>query len=260
MKKLLLFVIASLIYFISNAQVLNTERLRIEAQENTWEGNLDASFGLSQSKTGQSLSLNLDGQLSYTRQRSKWMFLTGYNRKTFSKTNVLGKDFSIFNHFQYTHLRYNYDWTKRWTIEAFLQEQFDQVHEIDIRGLGGTGLRLELLNTDSTNLYLGALYMYEYEKNSPADTIVYNNDHRMSTYISAGFKVKDHLTVNSIIYYQPNLLAFNDFRILLETKISVRLTQKLLLNTSFNLIYDSEPPSTVPTIRYNLSNGFSFVF
>lgn len=260
MKKLLLLAIGSLIYFASNAQVLNTEKLRIEAQENIWEGNLDASFGLTQSKTGQTLSLNFDGQLSYTQKRSKWMFLTGYNRKTFSTTNVLGNDFSVFNHFQYTHLRYNYNWTKRWTIEAFVQEQFDQVHEIDIRGLGGTGLRWELLNTDSTNLYLGALYMYEHEKNSPSDTVVYNNDHRMSTYISGGFKVKDYLTINNIVYYQPNLSAFNDFRILLETRISVRLTKKLSLNTSFNLIYDSEPPSTVPTTRYNLSNGLRFVF
>jgi putative salt-induced outer membrane protein YdiY len=260
MKKLLLFAIASLTCLVSNAQVLNTEKLRIEAQENTWEGNLDASFNLAQSKTGQSLVLNFDGQLGYTRKQSKWMFLTGYNRRTFSKTNVLGNDVSLFNHFQYTHLRYNYNWKKRWTIEAFVQEQFDQVHEIDIRGLGGTGLRLELLNTDSTNLYLGTLYMYEYEKNSPLDSVVHNNDHRMSTYISGGFKVKDYLTINNIVYYQPNLLAFNDFRILLETSISVRLTQKLLLKTAFNLIYDSKPPNTVPTTRFNLTNGFSFVF
>lgn len=260
MKKLLLFVVMYLTYFMSNAQVINTEKLRIEAKENTWEGNLDASFGLAQSKTGQSLSLNFDGQLSYTSERSKWMFLTGYNRKTFSTTNVLGNDVAIFNHFQYTHLRYNYNWKKRWTIEAFVQEQFDQVHEIDIRGLGGTGLRWELLNTDSTNIYLGVLYMYEYEKNSPMNVIVYNNTHRMSTYISSGFKVKDYLTINNIVYYQPNLSAFNDFRILLETKISVRLTKKLLLNTSFNLIYDSKPPNTIPTTRFNLSNGFSFVF
>ncbi len=260
MKKLLLLVITSLIYFTSNAQVINTERLRIEAKENTWQGNLDASFNLSQSKTGQSLSLSLDGQLSYSRQRSKWMFSTGYNRRTFSKTNVLGNDFSVFNHFQYAHLRYNYNWKKRWTIEAFLQEQFDQVHEIDIRGLGGAGLRFELLNTDSASVYLGALYMYEYEKNSPLDSTVYHQDHRMSTYISAGFRVKHYLTINNILYYQPNLLAFDDFRVLLETRISVRLTKKLSLNTSFNLIFDSEPPETVPTTRFNLSNGFSFVF
>lgn len=260
MKKLLLFIITSLIYVVTNAQVLNTEKFRIEAEENTWQGNLDASFNLAQSKTGQSLSLNFDGQLSYTRKQSKWMFLTGYNRKTFSTTNVLGKDVSLFNHFQYSHLRYNYNFKKRWTIEAFVQEQFDQVHEIDIRGLSGTGLRWELLDTDSINLYLGALYMYDYEKNSPLDSVVYNQDHRMSTYISGGFKVKNYLTVNNIVYYQPNLSAFNDFRVLLETKISVRLTRKLLLNTSFNLIYDSEPPNTIPTTRFNLSNGFSFVF
>lgn len=260
MKKLVLFLIACMIFPVLKAQVVNTEKLRIDNQKNNWEGSLDAAFGLSQSKTGQSLSLNFDGQLSYTQKRSKWMFLTGYNRKTFSTTNVLGKDFSIFNHFQYAHFRYNYNWKKRWTIEAFLQEQFDQIHEIDLRGLGGAGLRLELLNTDTITLHLGVLYMYEYEKTSPDDLIVYNSDHRVSTYLSNGFKLNDYLTLNNIIYYQPNLSAFNDFRILLETKISVRLTKKLLLNTSFNLIYDSEPPSTVPTTRFNLSNGFGLVF
>lgn len=260
MKRILLLAIISFTYFVSTAQVINTEKLRIEAKEDTWQGNLDASFNLAQSKTGQSLSLSFDGQLSYAQKRSKWMFSTGYNRRTFSKTNVLGTDFSVFNHFQYAHLRYNYNWKERWTIEAFLQEQFDQVHEIDIRGLGGVGLRWELLNTDSSTLYLGALYMYEYEENSPLDSTIYHRDHRMSTYISAGFRVKDYLTINNILYYQPNLAAFDDFRVLLETRISVRLTKKLSLNTSFNLIYDSAPPETVPTSRYNLSNGFSFVF
>jgi hypothetical protein len=260
MKQSILTLLLFFMFCKIQAQVLNTEKLRIQTQKSTWVGSLDASFGLLKSKSGQSLTLKFDGQLNYSQQRSKWMFLTGYNRRSFSTTNVLGDDFVVFNHFQYTHLRYNYDWKKRWTIEAFAQEQFDQVHEIDFRLLGGTGLRWELNQTDTSKLYLGILYMYEHEQTSPLDTLIFNRDHRLSSYLSGGFKIKDYLTVNNIVYYQPNLSAFSDYRILLETRITVRITEKLLLNTTLNLIYDSEPPSTVPTTRYSLSNGFSWMF
>lgn len=260
MKKLTLLIITYMTLSVLNAQVINTERLRIDNQEDKWEGSLDAAFNLLQNKSGQSLTLSLDGRLGYTKQKSKWMFLTGYNRRTFSNTNVLGRDVILINHFHYAHLRYNYNWKEKWTVEAFVQEQFDRIHEIDLRILSGTGLRWQLLENDSSQLYLGALYMYEIENTSPNDSIVNHRDHRMSTYLSSGFKIKDYLTINNIIYYQPNLLAFDDFRILLETRLSIKLTQKLSLITTFNLIYDSEPPLTIPPSRFNLSNGFVFVF
>lgn len=247
-------------FSVLNAQVINTERLRIDNQEDKWEGNIDVAFNLLQNKSGQSLTLSLDSRLGYTKQKSKWMLLTGYNRRTFSNTNILGQDVILINHFHYGHLRYNYHWKEKWTVEAFVQEQFDRIHEIDLRILSGAGLRWQLLENDSSQLYLGALYMYEIENTSPNDSIILHRDHRMSTYLSSGFKVKDYLTINNIIYYQPNLLAFDDFRILLETRLSIRLTQKLSLTTTFNLIYDSEPPLTIPTSRFNLTNGFVFVF
>lgn len=261
MKKQILLVLAFCsCTFVLQAQVVNTEKLRLNTQDRVFEGNINTSFGLAQSKAGQSLTLNATGYLGYEFKQSKLMLLSGYTRTTFSKEDVFGDDFTVFNNFQYAHLRYNYNWTERVTWEAFVQEQFDAIHEIDIRYLMGTGPRFKLFRTDTTQLYVGTLYMYEDEKTSAEDSIVFNRDHRWSSYLSGGFNFGGYLTFNAIVYYQPNFANFSDYRMLLETSLSIKLTKRLTFNASLNFIYDSEPPITVPKTRYNLSNGFGFNF
>lgn len=50
------------------------------------------------------------------------------------------------------------------------------------RSLTGTGLRFTLVNNDSlkTRLYIGVLYMFEYEEETTGKI---NRDHRNSNYI-----------------------------------------------------------------------------
>jgi len=38
----------------------------------------------------------------------------------------------------------------------------------------------------------------------------------------------------------------------------MKITQKLQFKISYNLIYDSEPPATVPNTNYILTNSFSY--
>ena len=145
------------------------------------------------------------------------------------------------------------------TWEAFIQEQWDEVHEIDLRLLFGTGPRFQINQTDSSQIYFGLLYMYEAEDTSAEGFPEKNRDNRLSSYISLGFEFNNFL-INHISYYQPNFEDFSDYRINSETSFRVLIDKALSFRTSFTFIYDSFPPPTVRKTRYSLSSGFSLEF
>ena len=141
-----------------------------------------------------------------------------------------------------------------------MQGQYDKIQAVKIRGLIGTGPRFQIAETDSAHLYLGALYMYEYEETSALEQIVYHRDSRLSTYLSGGFKPSSYLSFNHVTYFQPKLFNLKDFRISSETTMDVLLSSKLVWKTYFQFIYDEKPPFNIPRTMYILSNGISWRF
>ncbi len=258
-KSITLLLFTGLLVTTSWSQVVNTEKIRLSSGTDRWQGNFDLNFGLNRTKAGQTLSLNTNGNIQFEGKLDKWMLLSGYSLVQFTDIDTPGAVPKNFNNAQYAHVRYNRFVSDILTWEGFIQEQWDEIHEIDIRLLTGTGPRFEVMHGDSSQLFLGVLYMYELENNSPENFEEKNRDHRLSTYVSTGFTFRNFI-VNHISYYQPNLQVFSDFRINSETSISIRLDRKLSLRTSFTVIFDSRPPATVRQTRYFLSNGVSLSF
>ena len=242
-----------------SAQVINTERIRFAPTAKRWTGNFDFNFGLNRTKAGQTLRLNTNGKLQLNYPREKWMLLSGYALVQFLDIDTPDAVPKNFNNTQFVHLRYNRSLHPKLTWEAFAQEQWDEVHEIDLRLLFGTGPRVQFVQTDSSQFFFGLLYMYEHENTSGEDFLERNRDHRLSSYLSLGFEFNNFL-INHISYYQPNLQNFGDYRINSETSIRVQIDKRLSLRTSFELIFDSQPPPTVRQTRYNLNSGISFEF
>ncbi len=255
-KRMVIAVLAMLLLNYLEGQVVNTERIRFAPSQKAWLGNFDFNFGLNRTKAGQTLVLGANGRLQYNANKNKWMFHTGYALTQFLDIDTPDAAPKNFNNTQYVHLRYNRDLNERLTLESFIQEQWDEIHEIDIRLLAGAGPRIQFLQTDSSQLFFGLLYMYEFENTGPADFSERNRDHRMSSYLSAGFTFHNIL-INHITYYQPRLTEFIDYRINSETTFRVRIDKRLSFLTSFTLIFDSNPPQTVRQTRYNLSSGIS---
>lgn len=260
MRKLfLIIVVMPLLIKGIHAQVINTERMRIEQNEDRWKGIFDFNFGLNRTKAGQTLILNTNGQVEFTNGHSKWMFLSGYGLTRFTDIDTPGAVPKNFNNAQFAHFRYNRTLNKQLTWEAFVQEQWDEIHEIDLRLLVGSGPRIELVQKDSSQSFLGFLLMYELENNSPAEFVERNRDWRLSTYLSAGFTFRN-VAINHISYYQPLIDKFQDYRINSESSIHVQVDKRLSFRTSFTLIFDSRPPATVRQTRYNFLSGFSLSF
>ena len=260
MRKLLLVLPISM-FFVLNiaAQVVNTEAVRFTTNEKKWIGDFDFSFGLNRTKAGETLNLRANGNLQYKKGSEKWMLLSGYSLVQFLNIDDPGAVPKNFNNAQYIHLRYNRRFKGKTIWEVFVQEQWDEIHEIEVRLLGGTGPRFELMETDSSQIYFGALYMFEYENTGPMDSAERNRDHRLSTYLSLGFNFSKFI-VNHIMYYQPNLERFSDYRINSESSIAVQIDKRISLRTSFTYIFDSKPPATVRKTRFNLSSGIRLEF
>lgn len=252
-----------LLPFIANAQVVNTEKLRAD-KEQGWLAEAGFDFGLTRNKAGQTLGLGSRLRLEYQQSNSRWMLLGAYNLTQFTNVEDPGSVPRNFANNAFGHLRYNYfvnDWL---TWEAFTQYQWDEIQQIDARILSGTGPRVKLLKTDSSQLFFGLLYMFEHEKSrdvfeDPEERTVHVtlNHNRLSTYLSGGFKITETFSINHVTYFQPNLEDFfGDFRISSETSLSFKISKKLAFRTYFQLMYDERPPIPVPNTMYTLSNGF----
>lgn len=246
-----------------SAQVVNTEKLRSGQKDEGWffDGALD--FGANRNNAGQTVRLGIRTRLEYLQNRHKYMLLGQTYLTQFLNVNVSGSVPRNFTNRRFAHLRYNYQFNDRLTWEAFTQVQFNQIQLIRLRWLTGTGPRFRLIQNDSSRLYAGAIYMYEYEEEfkatdepKPTELDIINRDSRLSTYISGAYGWRNILTLEHITYYQPNLSDFADYRISSETTFSVAISEKVTFNTYFQLIYDTRPPDpAVPPTMYSLSTG-----
>lgn len=254
------------------AQVVNTEKLRLVSRDTGFVGDVGLSFGLGRNKAGQTLRLGSQMRLEYLMARSRLMLLGSYDLTQFNNVDVPGSVPKNFNNRAFAHLRYNRDLTRGVAWEAFFQSQFDEIQEVDVRTLMGTGPRFTLAQNDSSALFFGVLYMYEYEETSDArvlvfdpgqnqeveqDSLTYNRHHRLSAYLSISVALVDFFTLSHVSYVQPRLDRPDDLRIASETTLSIRMGKKFSFDAYLQLIYDTRPPMTVPRTMYTLTNGLS---
>jgi len=241
------------------AQVVNTEKMRSDAPSEGWLAEANLNFGLTRNKAGQTVSLGSRARVEYLKNKSRWLVFGSYNLTQFKDVDDPEAVPRNFANNAYGHLRYNYKLKDWLTWEAFSQTQFDEVQEVQIRVLNGTGLRFAITETKKWQLFLGTLYMYEYEETTDLPELTYNRNHRLSSYASIGLQVTETFTLNHVTYFQPDVVNWQDYRISTETSLAFNITDKLAFTTYFQLVYDTRPPITVPETMYVLRNGLRIV-
>ena len=142
----------------------------------------------------------------------------------------------------FLHARYNKKLKNdRWRLEAFVQDQDNELLTVNSRTLVGGGLRLKLFNNATIQGYLGNSYMYEMEKSDVAGTKTYN--HRNSTYFSMGVNfAKVNLDLVNTIYFQPLYQDISNYRVLEQFKAEIPIIEKLRVSALFNYYYNSLTP------------------
>lgn len=236
-----------LVSAIAYAQVANIEGKRIN-DTSTWSGSIGADFAIT--KNTQVIQ-NLGGKahLQLNLDRSRFLLL--------GEISYLRSGGGNLNNTAFGHLRYNYKVSDFITWEAFLQTQYNQITKIQQRTLLGTGPRFRLVKNEKASVFLGTLYMYEYEEVASEAT---NRDHRLSSYLALTWAPKEWISMGTTTYYQPRLNQFFDYRISSENYLEFDISKTLSFRTSYQLSVDSRPPSGIPNTTYELRNGLKLSF
>ena len=145
-----LFIVSS----ACHAQIVNTEKARMQSDTTGWMGNAGASLSLVKN-TQQVFTADANAHLQYKSKKSLYLILASYGFLKGGNNKLIDNTF--------IHLRYNYKLNKTIRWEVFTQLQNNVVTKIKSRYLLGTGPRFKILSTKIIRLYAASLIMYEHE-------------------------------------------------------------------------------------------------
>jgi len=247
---ILFLLIANLGY---SQTIINAERLTNTAKTNI--------YSLAFSYSGKSGNLNtselvISPTFILLKPKNEYRLFGGYSFQSYSGNAIQKSGF--------LHIRHNYKLANRLKTFEFFQIQNNDVLLLNKRILFGAGLRYELVQKDSLKLAMELGLMREIEnldKNALNINELDVSENYRITYVNS-FKwiLNKSIAINNVVYYQPNIIAFNDFRILNDFNLIVSLTKGIALITELNIRYDSKPPGTLKSIDNSLSFGLNIQF
>lgn len=248
MKRNLLLFTLIIINPLSYGQLVNIENQRIQSDSIRTITIVDLQYSY-QNNNNEELSLvNFSATHQYKTKNLKNYFL--------SLGNI---DYSLANGEELSnsgliHFRYNRKLNKKLRIEAFTQYQYNKILGIESRSLIGVGPRYKINKSEKTVFYIGSLLMQEFEKTP--DNLNILSYQRLSNYLSLSIKNKAKtLEFTSVVYYQPNINLWEDYRISSQTSLAFNITSKVQFVNNINYGYDSYAPTNVSKKNIILLNG-----
>lgn len=160
------------------------------------------------------------------------------------------------------HARHIYQFRPRLAAEGYVQAEQDTFARLEYRGLAGGGGRYNLYQKENIGiafLGLGAYYSEERIDDSfldgGTDTLW-----RASTYLILKYQATTNTVLISSTYYQPSFEGADDYRLLEQAAVKVKLNDSLSLIVSADYRLDSEPPIGVEKEDITYSTSFSLEF
>jgi hypothetical protein len=83
---------------------------------------------------------------------------------------------------------------------------------------------------------------------------------RLTFYFSWVWINKTDFTVDWMFLYQPRLFDFSDNRIQTELRTEAKINKQFRMRFQLSLLYDADPPATVPRVFVNSRTGLMFNF
>jgi putative salt-induced outer membrane protein YdiY len=143
-----------------------------------------------------------------------------------------------FAHFRWMHQR-----TERVAGETFVQFQENAFASLLSRYLAGAGARLQLVSVpDRYELYTGIGAFHEWEHTDLGTFRERERRWRLNNYWAYKHQLNEGVSWFATAYFQPDMDNGDDYRMLFDTGLRVRLTGSLHLRLSYNLRHDSDPP------------------
>ncbi len=190
------------------------------------------------------------------RQGRHYSFLTG-------EVRYGEEDGQPFRDRAFAHLRYTYRLLPWLVTETFTQVQEDGFKLLQLRFLYGLGARFRYIDTERVKIFQGTTPMYEYENLDGSRVVEHPgtvSTVRWSNYVNVRLRISDTTYLINTVYVQPVVGDVEDYRVLDEASLGVKITKHVLLRVAFVLNYDSDPPDNVEGLDIALRNGLEVTF
>lgn len=235
----------------TSAQIVNIESHRATKDSAGFSGVENFNIDYTRN-TNELFTLTNNLSLQYRKVKNVVLFLNSLD-VSLANAEVLEQN-------TFFHLRYNYLVNNWLTYEALAQYQSNAPLRIKSRILTGLGPRFTLLKKEKNSIYLGTIFLYEYDDEMGNDII--HRDVRLSAYLSYNFQLEKRFHWSTVVYYQPRLDYWEDFRTSIETRLSFKFFKNLAFNSIFNLAYDAFPVDDleIPQLTVKWTNGISYSF
>lgn len=132
------------------------------------------------------------------------------------------------------------------------------------REVFGAGLRFNAIQKDSLNLDFELGLMREVENLNKTkllpDEKSLLKSFRITFLNSFKWKIGKQVKMNNVIYFQPNISEFNDYRLLNDFNLIVSITERFEFISSLTLRYDNFPPGTLKKLDDVVSFGLNIKF
>ncbi len=250
------FFLICLLPATTRSQIVNIERILAGEPPDGMQGAVQLTLGLRQGNT-ESRQLKGDSLIRWRSGVTLLQMLVGgtYESAAGSKIadNALG------------HLRYGYLFDTGLRLEVLVQLQKNSFIRLQRRTLVGAGIRFPLLTRarapargeGEDRIDLGLVMMYESEELRGLDSVP---GWRTSLLLSTGWGLSETASVGNQLYYQPLVEDPQDYRVLNDFGLSVRVLGPISAKIDARLVYDSKPPAQVKTTDLVLSNSLAIVF
>lgn len=247
-RYILLLLIPMLLPVAANAQVLNVERFRSDADTaDVWIGELKFDFSLNKQKTAV-MALGNETNLAHFTRNHVYYFLNQINLVMVDERSLVSDG--------YFHIRGTYNRRKTWSPETFLQFQYNLNWGLKRRMLAGATMRYKYLDTPailgsvSTGLMIENEFWRESDEPAVEKTLL-----KSTTSLLLRGRLTEQAELVMIGYYQAPPASFFKPRITGDAKLNLKISDNLTFTTQFVLTYDAEPLIDVTKVVYRLTNG-----
>jgi hypothetical protein len=248
-----LFIVS--LFFIADsvqAQVLNVERVRAEADTTGWTGEIGADFALNK-YNDRVIKVGNQANMAYFSHRHAYMLLSSIDLVNVDGNSLVSNG--------YVHLRSTLLRKESFSPELFVQYQYNNNLGLRNRALAGGGVQYTFLARPNIRGHISTGLMFEHEEwGVDNNTSVENNLIKSTSNLSIRGRINPQTSVTIIGYYQARPDKFFKPRATSENQLNINISQNLIFRVNFTLMYDFDPVVDVPNLTYELKNGIVLSF
>lgn len=249
-----IYTVTLFIFPIKASAIVNMDALSFDNVKDTFVADMDLAIsGASGNNDRTKTALN--AQLTWLAKKSIKLAVLGYQ---YGKNNNVQSENKAFIHYRYIR-----QLNSTMDLELFTQLENNEFTRLSYRGLVGSGLRFSMAKSKQHHAFLGAGAFYSKEK---IEFIIGLTDDgiekfsRANLYFLSKYDTNSSISFSNVIYYQPRLSRFSDYRALLESKIDFKINKNLSFRLSVDISHDSDPSQNVERTDISYKSGLKFNF